>query len=247
MKKSIRILLLFLITIGCENSDKLTFEPLQIVGEDCSDCPQIDINVPKAIDDTTIANTINRSTEEEIIAYLSFDEEEDIENMKDAIASFTRSFKELATRFPEDTIGWEAKVDGEVVYEDENVLTLAMNIYIFTGGAHGYGATTFLNFDKTKGIELENWELFEDLEDFQQLAEAKFRAQEGIPQEGNINATGFMFEDDEFHLAENIGYTEDGIQFVYNQYEVASYADGPILLTLPFKEINKYLKNKVKS
>ncbi|UII77905.1 DUF3298 and DUF4163 domain-containing protein [Flagellimonas sp. HMM57] len=247
MKKSIGILLLVLIAIGCENSDKLTFEPLQIVGEDCATCPKIDIDVPKAIDDTAIANTINRSTEEEIISYLSFDEEEDIETLNDAIVSFTKSFEELATRFPEDTVGWEAKVDGEVVYEDQNILTLAMKTYIYTGGAHGYGATTFLNFDKIKGTELENWELFEDLEDFQKLAEAKFRAQESIPEKGNINVTGFMFEDDEFHLAENIGYTEDGIQFVYNQYEVASYADGPILLTLPFKEINKYLKNKVKS
>ncbi len=247
MKKSVGILLLLLIAIGCENSDKLTFEPLQMVGEDCPVCPKIDINIPKAIDDTAIAKTINRSTEEEIISHLSFDAEEDIENLNDAIASFTDSFKELATRFPEDNIGWEAKVDGKVVYENKNILTLAMNTYIFTGGAHGYASTTFLNFDKTNAVELDNWELFDDLESFQKFAESRFRVQENIPEDKNINATGFMFEKDIFHLAENIGYTEDGIQFIYNQYEVASFADGPIVLTLPFNEVNKYLKNKIKS
>ncbi|MEO0900921.1 MAG: DUF3298 domain-containing protein, partial [Bacteroidota bacterium] len=33
-----------------------------------------------------------------------------------------------------------------------------------------------------------------------------------------------------FHLSENIGYVPEGIQLIYNQYEVASYADGPIVL-----------------
>ena len=55
-----------------------------------------------------------------------------------------------------------------------------------------------------------------------------------------------MFEGDSFHLSENLGYTQEGLQLIYNQYEVASYADGPIVLTLPYNEINLYLKRKVK-
>ena len=55
-----------------------------------------------------------------------------------------------------------------------------------------------------------------------------------------------MFEGDVFHLAQNMGYTQNGLQMVYNQYEVASYADGPIVLTLPYNEINLYLKRKAK-
>ncbi|MEX0362627.1 MAG: RsiV family protein, partial [Allomuricauda sp.] len=118
--------------------------------------------------------------------------------------------------------------------------------YTFTGGAHGYSAVTFLNFDKIKGQETEQWELFEDEEGFVNYAETKFRIQEGIPQDANINGTGFMFEGDHFHLSENLGYTQDGIQLIYNQYEIASYADGPKILTIPFAEANKYLKRPVK-
>ncbi|PWL40085.1 hypothetical protein DKG77_04465 [Flagellimonas aquimarina] len=246
MKKPFYLLLVLLLTIGCENEAKLTFEPIQLTGTDCKECPKIEINIPKALDETAVARAINNALEEELIALLSFDEEQEIDKVDDAIISFTNSFKELKTKFPDETVGWEAEVNSEVVYEDDNILTLVFNAYTFTGGAHGYGSTALLNFDKRKGIELENWELFEDIEGFQKFAETKFRIQEDVPQDENINSTGFMFDGDTFHLAENIGYTKDGIQLIYNQYEVASYADGPKILALPYKEVNKYLKRIVK-
>ena len=246
MKKYSSLLLILLTIFSCESEHKLTFEPLKFQGEACKNCPEISINLPQALDDSGVATAINRSLREEVIALLSFSENEDIETMDQAMASFTESYKELKTKFP-DEIAWEAKIDGEVIYEDANLVTIAVNSYTFTGGAHGYGSTSYLNFDKVQGTELENWELFDDPEGFETYAESKFKAQEDIPQEANINATGFMFEGDSFHLSNNVGYTQDGVQLIYNQYEVASYADGPIVLTLPYSEINLFLKHKVKS
>ncbi|WP_190810144.1 DUF3298 and DUF4163 domain-containing protein [Flagellimonas sp. S3867] len=246
MRKVIYLLLLFLPILGCENGDKLTFEPIHLTNEVCEGCPKIEIAIPKALDETIISNKINTALEEEIILLLSFDEEQEITSINDAIISFTKSFKELKSKFPDETVGWEASVESDISYEDNDMLTLEFNAYTFTGGAHGYGSTSFLNFDKRKAVELENWELFDDLEGFLKFAEIKFRIQEDIPQDVNINATGFMFERDAFHLSENIGYTAKGIALIYNQYEVASYADGPINLTLPYAEVNKYLKRKIK-
>lgn len=236
--------LLVLLTFGCESGDKLTFGPLQLRGEACNECPEIEIDIPMALDETTLAKTINAALEEEIIALLFFDDTQEITTTEGAMASFTNSFRKLKTKLPNETIGWKAKINSDIVYEDEAIVTLVFDAHTFTGGAHGYGSTAFLNFDKRKGTELENWELFEDIEGFQKFAETKFRIQEDIPQDGNINATGFMFEQDIFYLAENMGYTENGLQLTYNQYEIASYADGPIVLSIPFAEANKYLKQK---
>lgn len=245
MKKTLLLLLFLISAIGCEDVEKLTFESYRLTNAICEGCPKIDIKIPMALDETILAENINTALEEEIIALLSFDEEEEIANMGGAIKSFTKSFKELKDRFPDETVGWEATVDSDVIFEDDNIITFEFNAYSFTGGAHGYGSKAFLNFDKRSGEELEEWQLFEDLEGFQKFAETKFRIQEDIPQDANINATGFMFNGDNFHLSENVGYTEDGVQLIYNQYEVASYADGPITLTVPFAEANKYLKRKV--
>ncbi|MAU17722.1 MAG: hypothetical protein CMH46_19520 [Muricauda sp.] len=245
MKKHLCAIFFLTLLISCQTESKLTFEPTQLLGENCKDCPQIEINIPNALDDSPVSEAINRSVREEIISILSFTEDENIDNVDKALQSFTSSYKELKAKFP-DEIPWEATIDGEVVYEDENIITLMLNSYSFTGGAHGYASTSFLNFDKRQGTELENWELFDDLEGFEDFAETKFRIQEKIPQNKNINSTGFMFEGDSFHLSENLGYTQEGLQLIYNQYEVASYADGPIVLTLPYNEINLYLKRKVK-
>jgi len=243
MKKYLGITLMLIVIISCETESKLAFDTLQLGGENCTDCPKIEINIPNVLDESSVATAINRSLREEIISLLSFSEDQTIDNMDKAIASFTDSYKELKEKFPEEP-AWEAQINGEVVYEDANIVTIKLNSYSFTGGAHGYASTSFLNFDKVEGTELENHDLFEDYEGFAQFAEAQFREQEKIPQDKNINATGFMFEGDAFHLAQNMGYTQNGLQMVYNQYEVASYADGPIVLTLSYEDINKYLKFK---
>src|SRR5690606_11666613 len=65
-----------------------------------------------------------------------------------------------------------------------------------------------------------------------------------IPATESINSTGFMFENDVFYLPRNIGFTDDGLLLVYERYEVASYADGPIRLTFPYPEIGRFLKLK---
>ena len=246
MKKHLGSIFFLCLLIGCQTESKLTFAPTQLLGENCNGCPKIEINIPNALDDSKVSEAINRALREEIISLLSFTEDENIDSADKAIKSFTDSYKELKIKFP-DEVQWEATIDGEVTYEDEIIVTLLLNSYSFTGGAHGYAATSYLNFDKKQGAELENWQLFEDLEGFEAFAESKFRMQEKIPQDGNINATGFMFDSDAFHLPNNIGYTKDGLKLIYNQYEIASYADGPIVLILPYNEINPYLKRKVKN
>ena len=149
--------------------------------------------------------------------------------------------------YPDESPGWKAEIFAEVSYEDPYMITLKMDAYTYTGGAHGYGFTRYLNFDKEKGSEMEAWQLFKNQADFERFAEGKFRVQEQIPKDQSINSTGFMFEQDSFHLPENIGFTWEGVTLHYNQYEVASYADGPIEVTIPYNEMQPFLNHEIKS
>ncbi len=247
MKTPFLYILLLLLLVGCKSDNKLTFEPIDFQGDTCEGCPQVTITLPKALESGKIAKTINTALSEEIISLLNFEDETEPSNIKEAISSFTKGYLDLKKMYPDETMQWEAKINGEVTFEDEKMITIQLSSYLFTGGAHGYGSTLFLNFDKTKGTELEDWELFASKEDFQSYAETKFRLQEAIPKDQSINSTGFMFEQDSFYLPENIGFTKDGLKLLYNQYEVASYADGPVELTLPYKEVQKFLAKKIKS
>lgn len=247
MKAPLTCFLILLTLLGCQQEKSLHFESLVLSEKGCADCPEISIAIPNAMENTKTASTINTALQEEIIALLLFDDEMEVSDLEEALTSFKNGYSELKDRYPEETTPWKAKIDGKILYEDKKMLTVELNSYVFTGGAHGYSAKRFLNFDKKKGVELENWQLFQNRKDFQQFAEAKFREQEAIPAEASINQTGLMFERDSFYLPENIGFTKQGIQLLYNPYEVASYADGPIILTLPFEEVDQYLAKNPKS
>lgn len=233
--------------IGCTNKDKITFNALQISEQSCEDCPAVTIDIPEASENSKVAKSVNTALKEELISALLFDDELEVHTINDAITSFNNGYAEMKTLFADESAEWEANIKGAVVFEDASLLTIELNSYVFTGGAHGYTSKRFLNFDKTKGAELENWELFKSTKEFEEFAEAKFREQESIPENESINHTGLMFEQDSFYLPENIGFTEKGIKLLYNPYEVASYADGAIELVLPHREVKVFLKNKTKS
>lgn len=246
MKYIYILLLLLLVSISCKNETLLTFETLLIEDKTCKNCPAVTIDIPKALEKTTISKNINTALQEEIIILLNFDEATNVTSIKTAIVSFNEGYNKLKDKFPEESTKWEAVINGEVLYENKDILTIALDSYIFTGGAHGYSAKKYLNFSKKNGAEIENWELFNTKFNFEKFAEIKFRIQENIPQDQPINYTGFMFEEDAFYLPENIGFTPNGIQLLYNQYEVSSFAEGPIEVTIPYSEVKKYLAVKVK-
>ncbi|MDC0008117.1 DUF3298 and DUF4163 domain-containing protein [bacterium] len=246
MKYAISYLLVFVLFIGCSNKDKLTFDTLEIKEQTCTECPKIDINIPRLSTESKLAQSVNGSLKEELISLLVLDDEIELNDIKDAIRSFNNGYTEMKTLFADESASWEAVIKGKVVFEDANLLTIALDSYLFTGGAHGYSRKSFLNFDKTKGTELENRELFSNMEKFKEFAEVKFREQEAIPENDPINNTGFMFEQDRFYLPENIGFTKEGLTLLYNPYEVASFSDGTIELVLLRKQIEQYLVKRTK-
>ncbi len=240
-------LFLVLICLGCKKDTNISLEPLLLVGDPCKECPEVRIEIPKAVKKDRISMAVNTALKEEIIFLLNFNDQADAATIEEAITGFTRDYSDISPLFLDEHGGWEARIKGEVSYEDPQMLTIKLDSYLYTGGAHGYEATRFLNFNKRKGTELQDWELFADRKDFLRYAELKFRKQEHIPEGKPINSTGYMFERDTFYLPENIGFTPEGVKLLYNQYEVASFAEGTVELVLPYKEVTKYLSGNIKS
>ena len=245
MKNFQYLLLLFLLSISCGKQENMVFEQNEYKSENCSDCPEIRVKIPLALDKRKISQTVNNALREEVISLLSYDEDQQPGDIPEAVSSFKKGFEKLQDEFPDDTAPWEANIDAIVSFENKELLSISLNSYIFTGGAHGYGSTRFLNFNKATGQELDRSELFKNQKKFIEYAEDRFRRQEEIMADQSINSTGFMFDRNEFYLPENIGFTEKGLKLLYNPYEVASYADGTVEILLPYREIRKYLKLKI--
>ncbi|WP_340066287.1 DUF3298 and DUF4163 domain-containing protein [Ascidiimonas aurantiaca] len=243
MKKYVILIGICTLLFSCQEESTISFVNKEVSSEKCENCAEVQISYPEAAAGSDVATAINTAIEEHIIFLLNYTEENTPDSVERAISDFTYSYEVLRSEFPE-TPAWEADIEGRILYRDDFIICIQVDSYLFTGGAHGYGATAFMNFDPETGILLQPDDIFSDLRGFTELAEKKFRQQENIPDGANINSTGLMFEDDVFVLPENIGFTSESILLVYNQYEIASYADGQKKVEIPLNKVRSFMKRE---
>ncbi len=212
----------------------------------CSDnCPAVTINVPVAEVGTVAGDSINKKLFNTVRSIVFFGEKPYTASNYDALmASFLESYEELRKDFPNEALGWEAKIDAEVTYITDSIINITMEHYTYTGGAHGYAGNRSLLFDPQTGKSLTYEDIFTNAKEFTDYAEQKFREKFKIPANRSINATGLLFEDEVYALPLNIFFKEDGLLLYYNAYEIASYAEQQKELLIPYSEADKYLKRK---
>lgn len=244
MKHYALLAMVLILLNGCTKT--LTFENEVFEKESkipCKkDCPKITIDVPIAKNIPVVADSINKKILGVLNEIVYFGEKPSAaKDYNSLVDSFIASYEEMHKKFPSETLGWEAKVKGNIEYQSDQILNIKLDHYTFTGGAHGYQGFRSLLFSPTTGKTIFYNQLFKNEKEFKAYAEKEFRNKYKIPSTSNINATGLMFENDKFQLPQNIFYTEEGLLLYYNSYEAASYADGPKEILFPYSQVRKYL------
>lgn len=124
-------------------------------------------------------------------------------------------------------------------YNGEGFVIVKHLVDDYSGGAHNNYGTTLYCFDVKKQKHLALTDLVNiDSVSLQKLVEKNFRIQYKV--KPNEALTTQLFDD---HLAANKNFFFDtnGIAFLYNPYEVASFAQGQIVVSVPYKDLKKYL------
>ncbi|MCG9971135.1 DUF3298 domain-containing protein [Christiangramia crocea] len=204
------------------------------------ECTFISLTFPVAEKGEGKVEKINKAIQDFLRNTIDYQEEGGKESPEELVENFIANYKETAMEFPEYNLPWEATINGKIIYRDQNVICLQFNTDMFTGGAHGYRSIDYLNFDPDSGKNLNSGDIF--TEKFEAFVEKDFRKKQDIPENSNINSTGMLFENDQFHLPKNIGITEDKVILHYNAYEIAPYASGNFILTYPRAEIEEFIK-----
>ena len=208
-------------------------------------CPHISVKIPIAKNVPIVADSINTkvfAVMKEII-YVG-ENPFSSTNYEGLLTAFIDSYEVMKKDNPDDSFGWEGKIDGNVKYQSDKIVDIEINHYTFTGGAHGYQGMRSLIFDAKTGKSISNEALFRDTEAFTAFAEKKFRKKFNIAEKVALNDSGFMFEEEKFQLPQTFLYTDKGLLLYYNVYEIASYADGPKELLLSYEEVKPYLAIK---
>jgi len=198
----------------------------------------IQVIYPKLNDDSEIASKINATIELTIAEQIDFfNEDAKSLSLDDAIAQFENQFISFRNDFEDDAAPWEVTINSEVIFQSVYVITVVVDSYTFTGGAHGNSVITLLNFNPASGNLYTHDDLFKKVGDFSGLVEQHLKSEIA---EKSIKENYFFGEN--FKLPENIGFNEEGVIFLYNTYEIASYAQGITEFTVPYNEIANYLK-----
>lgn len=239
------------ILMACSSETTLEFSSTQINSEQLKacinkPCPNVAIDYPMVISTQGEAHPVNQLIQTQLGKIISgsiLPEGELITTVKPAVNAFVSSFQDYMGDFPNGVMEYDLDIDSYVSFQNNDLLTVTTNFYIFTGGAHGYGGTQFINIDAQTLTELALEELISDLPGFTKMVELKFREVNSIPIDDNINSTGFWFENDSFSLAQAYGFTQDGFEMIYNTYEITSYVDGPQSLVISFEEMEPWLNS----
>ncbi|WP_310993310.1 DUF3298 and DUF4163 domain-containing protein [Aequorivita marina] len=208
-----------------------------------NECPEITINYVEVFGNEKISEKINKKLDDFIFSTLLMGEDSipTAKTINEAASDFVKAYRADKAEFPDMAGEYFAEIAVNEIYTTPKHICFELIQYLYTGGAHGYGTTSFLNIDPETGNELTQNQLFVNKEELTNFAEKKFRKQQHIGDEESINATGYWFEDDKFYLPESTGFTKDSLIFIYNQYDIASYADGPIELKIALKEAEPFL------
>ncbi len=126
-----------------------------------------------------------------------------------------------------------------VLYNDKDFVVIDFLADAYTGGAHGnYSSLMYcLDVKRKKQMVLSDIVTI-DSNSLQKLLEQNLRKQYNIKAGENINKVLF---DDFLKPNKNFYFNDKGLAFMYNPYEVASYAQGQIVVFIPFNELKSYL------
>lgn len=134
-----------------------------------------------------------------------------------------------------------------IAYNRNQLLSIGVVQYDYTGGAHGYESENYLNLDLLGYDTLTINRLFEtgSSESIKNIIFETLLKRYKVSSLDELNEVGF-FNISEIGLSENFKLENDSLQFIYNQYEIAPYSMGRIKVKLSYKDLSPYIREEYK-
>ncbi|MDR2792007.1 MAG: DUF3298 and DUF4163 domain-containing protein [Tannerellaceae bacterium] len=129
-----------------------------------------------------------------------------------------------------------------ILYNQDDILSFAVYVSAFTGGAHGYETTSFYSLRVGTAERITERDIFaEDSEkEIADLIVKEICVQYGVDTPIALEEKGF-FNVNEIFPNGNFYLDDKGITYVFNTYEIAAYAVGAIEVHLPYAKIKHLL------
>lgn len=120
-------------------------------------------------------------------------------------------------------------------FGNQKMVSVYIQRYLFLGGAHGSTYCTYLNFDTKTGKQVDLRQFIPDTAAFLDVVAERFCKERRLPKDALQLQTGLFCELSNLPMPSQIGLSDKGLVVLYNQYEIAPYSFGQIVVTIPVK------------
>lgn len=125
------------------------------------------------------------------------------------------------------------EISDTVLYNGPKCLSLRLDSYIFTAGAHGTPVTSIENFDPATGQKIMSSQVVKDQGAILALLDKKYLE---LKKEA-VEPGASPYFDGKISFPQNWAYNDHGLLFHYNAYEIAAYALGDADIFLTWEEM----------
>jgi len=167
------------------------------------------------------------------------------------------SLEEVAIRYRENLIdeymnenavlesgvrSWEDHLTGSFQARYKGWKNYLVSYYSFRGGAHGIQTLSHIVFDAKTGLQVSEADLFAP--GYEAPVAQLIRAAIQASMEKDDPELLQLVNLEEVVPNGNFGLYEEGIEWLYQPYEVGPYALGIVSATIPWEELKPYLKQQ---
>ena len=138
---------------------------------------------------------------------------------------------------PFAALSWERSLNGYIAGEHGDIISYIVSTYDFSGGAHGSSAELAFNFNRKSGEIIDEDDIFTEGSAVELSKLLSARLQSAFDEE----AYNSLFVKD-IEPNGNFIVSDEGMTYIYGQYEIGPYYLGIIKLTLPWEELEGLLK-----
>ena len=238
------------VDVSGEKTESLAFEGQEFLRQspscatDSNRCATILAKYPLAIaGPENVIKRINDTIDVYVrlsLAVFALSPEEMPETLDEIARQFLEEYEAVTTEEVDFVTPWSAELDGKVIYQSPEVVSIQLATYSFAGGAHPNYFTFLFTFDAATGQKLTLKDMVRDTAQLKVLAAAAFREARGLAPDENLSEAGFFWGED-FQLPEYVALTDEGLYCYYNPYEVAAYVMGNTEFTIPWDQLEGLL------
>ena len=138
--------------------------------------------------------------------------------------------------------GFEKTMRNTILFNSGNIISQVVNVYEYTGGAHGSSYAKGFVLDMDTGSEITYDDTFiEDREEYlSALLLTYLMDARGCNDRDELFDAGFTF--DILRPTANFVATGEGITFIYNPYELGVYILGVVEIVVPYYDLVLFMK-----